>query len=41
MPIREYVNKYAYGAELVNIAKISTAKLGNDAGILGAAFLGK
>lgn len=41
LPIREYVNKYAYGAELVNIAKISTAKLGNDAGILGAAFLGK
>jgi len=40
-PIKEHVYKYCYGTGLVDIAKISIAKLGNDAGIVGAAFLGK
>lgn len=38
-PIEEYVKKYSYGGILQT--KISIAKLGNDAGIIGAAFLGK
>ncbi len=40
-PVKEYVNKYVYGGQKTNITKISIAKLGNDAGIVGAAFLGK
>lgn len=40
-PVKEYVNKYVYGGEETNVTKISIAKLGNDAGIVGAAFLGK
>ena len=38
-PVKEYVKKNAYGGALQT--KISIAKLGNDAGIIGAAFLGK
>ena len=38
-PVEEYVKKNAYGGALQT--KISIAKLGNDAGIIGAAFLGK
>lgn len=41
VPLKKYVEKYAYGADFANIAEISTAKLGNDAGLVGAAFLGK
>lgn len=40
-PVREYVNKYHYGAGVSVPSKIITAELGNDAGIVGAAFLGK
>lgn len=40
-PIREYVKKYAYGSqEGVPLGDVRLAKLGNDAGILGAALLG-
>lgn len=38
-PVREYVEKNSYGGILGT--KISIAKLGNDAGIIGAAFLGR
>ena len=41
VPLKKYVEKYAYGADFAKIAEISTAKLGNDAGLVGAAFLGK
>ncbi len=40
-PVIEYVKKNTYGPDGVPKAKISIAKLGNDAGIIGAAFLGK
>lgn len=40
-PIREYVDKYSYGCEFIAPPKIVIAKLGNDAGIVGAAFLGR
>jgi len=40
-PIREIVNKYSYGSEFIKPPKIVIAKYGNDAGILGAAFLGR
>ena len=40
-PIKEYVAKYAYGSEYVEPPRVVIAKLGNDAGIIGAAFLGK
>lgn len=41
-PIREYVKNYTYGHQCnIPVAKISIAKLGNDAGIVGAALLGK
>lgn len=40
-PVREYVGKYVYGAaEGVPFGDVRLAKLGNDAGILGAALLG-
>lgn len=41
IPIKEYVYKYCYGVGLVDIADISIAKLGNDAGIVGAALINK
>lgn len=40
-PVREYVSGKTYGAGLVTPTKIVTAKLGNDAGIIGAAYLGR
>lgn len=40
-PVRAYVSGKTYGGELVKSAEIVTAKLGNDAGIIGAAYLGK
>ncbi|MHB1483252.1 MAG: ROK family protein [Saccharofermentanales bacterium] len=40
-PVRKYVKKYIYGGELVPIPEIVEAKLGNDAGIIGAAMLVK
>ena len=39
-PLREIVLRDRYGAGLVEPPRIVTAKLGNDAGIIGAAFLG-
>lgn len=38
-PIREYVGKYTYGGDYTPIPPIIKAKLGNDAGIIGAAML--
>ncbi|MBR5508244.1 MAG: ROK family protein [Clostridia bacterium] len=40
-PLGEYVYPKVYGAGLAPATKIVTASLGNDAGIIGAAFLGK
>ncbi len=40
-PIKEHVARFSYGAEYVNPPKVVIAKLGNDAGIIGAAFLGR
>ena len=40
-PIREYAEKYAFCADTIGIPEISTSKIGGDAGIIGAAFLGK
>lgn len=40
-PIMAYVEGKTYGGGIVEPARIVTAKLGNDAGIIGAAFLGK
>ena len=40
-PIREYLDKYAYAGSRLPAQKITTAVLGNDAGIIGAAFLRK
>ncbi len=39
-PLKEYVNKYAYGGKLNPEQEIVAARLGNDAGIIGAAFNG-
>ncbi len=40
LPVRELVKKEVYTRMLSNNTKIVIAKLGNDAGIIGAAFLG-
>lgn len=42
-PIREYARKNAYARDIAGIRRteISAAKLGNDAGLVGAAFLHK
>ncbi|MBQ9914979.1 MAG: ROK family protein, partial [Clostridia bacterium] len=40
-PLREYVSRYIYTPDDVPTAKLTTAKLGNDAGIIGAAMLWK
>ncbi len=40
-PVREYVNEYSFGPSTVKKADLYLATLGNDAGIIGAAFLGK
>lgn len=39
-PVREYVDREQYGGAKVR-TKICKAQLGNDAGIIGAALLGK
>ncbi len=39
-PIKEYIKDRVY-CKTGNISKIEVAKLGNDAGIIGAAFLGR
>ncbi len=41
IPLREYVLPRTYGAGLVPSTEIVIAALGNDAGIIGAALLGK
>ncbi len=38
-PLRRYVYRYSYGAKLLRRTRIEAAKLGNDAGIIGAAML--
>ncbi len=40
-PVREYVDKEQYAMNSVKKTTICRAKLGNDAGIIGAALLGK
>lgn len=40
-PIRAYVNQYIYGGDRNPEQKIAIAQLGNDAGIIGAAFIVK
>lgn len=40
-PLRKYVYKYSYGADLNPHQVIKVAECGNDAGIIGAALLGK
>ena len=40
-PVKKYVEDKVYGGGLVNTSKIVIAKLGNDAGIIGAALLAK
>jgi len=40
-PIKEYIKGKTYGDTFITPCKITMAKLGNDAGIVGAAFLGK
>ena len=40
-PLREFLRKHSYGGDLHPAQKLATAALGNDAGIIGAAFLGK
>ena len=37
-PIKEYVRKYRYTGNVYEQTKIVAAKLGNDAGIIGAAI---
>ena len=39
-PLIPLVRKEQYGGDLVSLTKICVAELGNDAGIIGAAFLG-
>lgn len=39
-PIEEYADKYRYGKNAKKKTQIKIAELGNDAGIIGAAFLG-
>ena len=41
IPVKKYNDKYHYGAGYSKPSEIVIAKLGNDAGIIGAAFLGK
>ena len=40
-PIIEYCKRESYGADIAAMAEIKIASLGNDAGIIGAAMLGK
>jgi glucokinase len=40
-PLNDALKGKIYGGDLTESSKIVTAKLGNDAGIIGAAFLGK
>ena len=40
-PLREYVVRYSYKVKPENRTKICRAMLGNDAGIIGAALIGK
>lgn len=40
-PLQEHVNKYVYGGDKVGKVEIRCATLGNDAGIIGSAFLVK
>ncbi len=39
VPIRKFINKYAYGGSLNPEQRVEIAKLGNAAGIIGAALI--
>ena len=39
IPLREYIKRESYGIDKSNRTKLEIASLGNDAGIIGAAFL--
>lgn len=39
VPIRKFINKYAYGGSLNPVQRVEIAKLGNAAGIIGAALI--
>jgi len=41
VPLREYMTEIAYGTQYEDSTKVVIAQLGNDAGIIGAAMLGK
>ena len=41
VPLREYIEKERYSKHSQKQTELCTAKLGNDAGIIGAAFLGR
>jgi len=41
IPLKNYINGKTYGEPFIEKCNIIMAKLGNDAGIIGAAFLGK
>lgn len=41
IPIKKYIEGRTYGASFISPCEITMAKLGNDAGIVGAAFLGR
>lgn len=38
-PLQEYIKKNCFGGDIAYVSKVLTAKLGNDAGIIGAAEL--
>lgn len=40
-PVKEYIKGKTYGVPYIEPCKVTMAKLGNDAGIVGAAFLGR
>lgn len=40
-PIKEYIKGKTYGGAYITPCELTIARLGNDAGIVGAAFLGK
>ena len=40
-PVKEYIKGKTYGVSYIKPCRVTMAKLGNDAGIVGAAFLGK
>jgi len=41
VPLNQYLKECTYGADVIGIPEVIPAVLGNDAGIIGAAFLGE